>query len=1064
MPRQNGEASGKGPDPAEFEPEFVIADSEPPSRAGTPRPALNRSESSTKETARDNEEARTGDGQPEKPPYDDASATPQELPTDIRVKLRKLEKLESRYHELLRSYRIAHARVQTIDSFEASLRENTPLTSISDPRALVEYLNQLNLKGDIVLDELKRVSHDRDTYKEQLNDAERRAREAWDEVTSLQKPKGVADTNDDQAQLQTSTSAAGTSSTEEPIARQSPSGTAKSPPTSAKSRTGSLPSLSIFSPKSKPTESPVIMETREDLFSYDDEIPRLQSELKDRDDKIEELQTEVTSLQGDLAVTRESTSSMVQTLEEATRELNGLRDYKDRSAAELEEQRVSLEKLQTDLKAAETKVQDLEVVAQPSNAARVEELEEKVNRANDELQKLRGHTGQSEDQVDEAQKLQEQLISLEKALGEAEADRKLSDKKADTAASLVRTLRGQVAEVEEKHAEDEKGREESEQTLLNRILELERHLGSQQIRQDPVIENLSKKIPAMNASQAQHEPSAQVTDMAIPGKKKNKKKKKGGKGEQTKEAQPDQSEPVSIGTSKVDQGIDESVDSVKVLQDELHLCRRQLEERGAALETMRSKLKEQDDLKEEIESLRDDLINVGQGHVQAKERVKELQAEKQALQDTVSRLEKEITELQALNASETASSNEQHQDLAARFEELNSKAITLQTDLSAAQQLASSRFKELSELRAVMQKAQPELTCLRSEVGELRPIKEAHDKMEVALKQAESRQEQMRTEMATQKGLMAERDAEIEHATRRLDQESSSRCRAEEARDRASEEVQRLETEKRQAAEGLDKLSRDLSKARDEIRSLRSRQRDMEQQMTALKRDRDGLKEEMELKTAQHASAQSLMSSMRDQTTELAVQMKEARDRCESLEEEIADAHRLLGERSREGETMRRLLADIEGKADARVREMKERMDTAIEERDRAEDEASTAARRRARELDDLRNRVREAERSMKRAEEDKEELETAQRDWKRRREELEHRSEQSTHEVEEVRRAMGELRNALDESERQVRAAEKQKAAVEEAMEDTRRRVERLQKSNKVRPEMAYRAIEPLC
>lgn len=63
--------------------------------------------------------------------------------------------------ELLRSYRVAHKRATAIEPFEKALRENTPLTSISEPAALIEYLNQLNLKGDMVMDELKRFPQKR---------------------------------------------------------------------------------------------------------------------------------------------------------------------------------------------------------------------------------------------------------------------------------------------------------------------------------------------------------------------------------------------------------------------------------------------------------------------------------------------------------------------------------------------------------------------------------------------------------------------------------------------------------------------------------------------------------------------------------------------------------------------------------------------------------------------------------------------------------------------------------------------------------------------------------------
>ena len=156
-----------------------------PSRSGTPRPAVGE------EVAKEKLQSElTLDGKSDSHDGSPHTESPRiELPTDVRVKLRKLEKLESRYHELLRSYRIAHARVQSIEPFETSLRENTPLTSISDPNALVEYLNQVNLKGDMVLDELKRVSSERDEYQRKVIEAERSAKEAWDEVANLKQGK-----------------------------------------------------------------------------------------------------------------------------------------------------------------------------------------------------------------------------------------------------------------------------------------------------------------------------------------------------------------------------------------------------------------------------------------------------------------------------------------------------------------------------------------------------------------------------------------------------------------------------------------------------------------------------------------------------------------------------------------------------------------------------------------------------------------------------------------------------------------------------------------------------------
>ena len=841
----------------------------------------------------------------------------------------------------------------------------------------------------MVLEELKRVSSDRDAYKQKLSETEKSAQEAWDEVANLRRLNGSKDKPEEGERTANGSHLEDGTTVQELVNGDPLGATVKSPPSSIKSPTISVPGMSLFSPKPKATES---QQGSEDLFSYDSEIPRLENELHEKQIRINGLENEVKSLKRDLAVTRESTQSMVQTLEEATLELNSLRDTKERLESETKEQ--------------------------------------------------------NEEQI---KGLQQTISNVEKELTELKATSQKDEKRIDTLNSLVSTLRSQLTEAQDK----------------NQDLNIEIERSSKNIEQLEDRKTADRKTADLSQSVAQPE-SASVEalkqgpqstsneinnpqDTSNAGRKKNRKKKKGGKApvEQDKEIQSESVKEASPSTEESKEP--EETGTLSRLQDELRQLRVLLEEKDVAIDRISSKLKDQDGLQEEIGALRDDLVNLGSEHVEAKDKVKQLLAEKTALETTVTSLEKELVELRGAQASSAAGSEQKHNDIAGQFEDLKTKATTLQLDLSAAQQLASSRFKDLNDLRNVLQKAQPEINALRSEAAEVKSIKEALERKDAEFKRLDSRHEEMRSEVTGLKQTIANRESDIQALNQKIAQESSRKLKAEEAGSRAAQDVRRLETEKRQANEALDRLSKELSRVREELLSNKSRLKELEQQFSKTRSDSEGLKEEIELKTAQYASAQSLMASMRDQTAEMAMQMKEARERCESLDEEVAEAHRLLGERSREGETMRRLLADVEGRADARTREMKERMDTAIEERDRAEDEASTAGRRRARELEDLRNKYRDLERNLKRAEEDKEELEIAQKDWKRRREELEHRAGQSAKEVDEVRKAMGELRDALDENERQARDLEKQKAELRRSVEDTQCRLEKLQKSNKV-------------
>ena len=909
----------------------------------------------------------------------------------------------------------------------------------------------------MVLDELKRVSSERDMFKQKLAESERSTKEAWNEVANL---RSRTDDKADPEELEKV--AKGSQSDDEASMPGNPGDDplavpGKSPPASTKSPTVSIPGMSLFSPKQKPADSPVARQGSEDFFSYDGEIPRLETELRDRQEKINGLEKEVKILRGDLAVTRESTQSMVQTLEEATRELNSIRDSKDRLESHMQEEKVSSERLsehlRANLKEAQTGLQEMQAEHGSKCTDRVAELTLQLQTARHELESA--HLAASQNTSDDGmvEERQTNISKMETELFELRVRATESDKKIHTLSDLVNSLRSQLSEVEGKN-------QDLMVVIENRSKALESlHRKAEELEIMPEPEGQGSNVqrdgnsegPSIQEPQTVGKDQGSVPNASTSGKKRNKKKKKGGKSsvEQDKSPQTDlKHEPTQVEESK------ESLrtDSVSELQKELRQLRILIEEKDAAIERLYGKLKDQDDLREEIDTLRDDLVNVGQEHVEAKDQVKELMAQKSAMASTVTNLEKEIAELRGLHATSAAGSEQKHKDLIAECEDLEAKAKTLQTDLSAAQQLASSRFKTLNDLRNDLQRAQPEINALRSEAAEVKPIKEALGKRDADFRRLDSKYEELWSEATKVKQTLSDRDTEIKVLTQRIYQESSNRTTAEDASSKAGQEVQRLETEKRQAMESLDRLLRELGKAREELNASKTKMREVEQQLSKIKSESEGLKEDVDLKTAQYASAQSLMASMRDQTTEMAVQVKEARERCESLDEEVTDAHRLLSERSREGETMRSLLADVERRADARNREMKERMDAAFEERDRAEDEASTAGRRRARELEDLRNRYRDCERNLKRAEEDKEELEIVQKDWKRRREELEHRAGQSTTEVDDLRKAMAEVRDALDESEKQARDLEKQKGELRRSVDDTQLRLEKMQKSNKVR------------
>ncbi|KAF7713966.1 Uncharacterized protein PECH_000755, partial [Penicillium ucsense] len=1013
-PRRNTGTPVRGPDPKEFEGEFAIGEDEDSSRAATPRLETpeDPSEKATKPTETEPGEDDGEKGKAKLPvaessgkdlaPAGEKTPSAQdklELPVEVKAKLRRLDKLEGRYIELLKAYRSAHARVLSIEPFEAALRENTPLTSIAEPKALTEYLNQMSLKSDMVIDELKRVTTDRDDYKNKLEEAQRETKAAHDELTGLKSQKETSSQETNQK---------------------------------AENKEG---------------------EANEEFFSFDNEVPRLEGELKAKQEEVDTLKTEVDKLKKDLFVARESTEGMVQSLETSTRELVELREGKDKLDAEIDSLKSAKEKEVGELKA---KLADTE--------SSLREATEEVDQLKTDLQ------GKTE----VIERLQTEALEAEKPeldptllaqLEEAKKAKDATDKRLDVVQSLVDTFKSQLREAESqvsalKKEIDQKTEDSSKlQQVVNFVDGGLKGIPAWDQAKTNVVAGMEASFeeirnslaPPQNPTEPTSTPAVVEIEAPAPvvggsgagGKKKNKKKKKGGKAAE-EEPKTKEASVVEVATAAAEPGV------VDELTKQIETLTQQLSEKESAVDRLSAKLKGEEDLKEEIESLRDDLINVGQEHVESKDKIKELTAEKSALQETITKLEKELAEVRTSNASDSADSQKLHDDLKEEFERLRTRSASLETDLSAAQQLAATRFKDLTDLREKLEKVQPELRSLRAESSELKTMKDILASKNGELRKLEASCDELRAELKVIKTTVSERDSEVNTLNKKIRQETDSRLKAEEALTVAQSDLRSSEARKQEAITSRERTLGELSKAQEGLKSTRVKVREMEEQISQLTKEVGGLKEEIQLKTAQHASAQSLIGSMRDQTTEVATQMKEVKERCESLEEELADAHRLLNERTREGETMRRLINDIETRSEAKVRDFKERMEAAVEERDRAEDEASTQARRRAREMEDLKAKVREAERALRTAEEDRENLVQSQKDWRRRRDELESQSERSTQELEEVRQAMASLREQLDESERQVRDLEKEKIELRRSVEETSNRLEKLRRSHK--------------
>jgi chromosome segregation ATPase len=498
-------------------------------------------------------------------------------------------------------------------------------------------------------------------------------------------------------------------------------------------------------------------------------------------------------------------------------------------------------------------------------------------------------------------------------------------------------------------------------------------------------------------------------------------------------------------------------DSIANLKDELDAVQRsnrqEHEKLKEAMADKRDMIREREKLEVELTEIKAKLASEHELDG-LRDRLRQATDEKDALESAKRSFESQVADLKAQHNVNGAEGDAKAKALSADLSNFKSKAFELEKELAAANQLAQTRYKDLAELKIAYNKMQPELKKLREEAADVKQIRAELEQATMSIKRLEAKEKDLRSEIAEYKSQLASKDAELtswKEKTKRSEERSTA---LEESYETARKDLVASERTRDEAVEIREKLQNDLRKLEEQVEKFRSLIADLEKQVQKHTDEANSLREEMSMKAAQHASAQSLMDSMRDQTNELSTQMKEMREQKESIEEELIDANRLLSERSREAETMRRLLADVEGRAESKVKEMRERMDLALEERDRAEDEASSIGKRRAREIEDYKLRLHDAEREAGRAADARQDAECRVRDLLDRETKLQQRAFQAQAELTEVRTAMAQLRDALDETERQSRLLEKEKLEARKSLEEKEMRLERLQKSSKAMAE----------
>jgi len=846
--------------------------------------------------------------------------------------------------ELLRSYRVAHARVSNIDQFEAVLRENTPVATITDPSAFVDYITYLSVKSDMIMVELKKVSIDRDALKVKALEADKKTQALQEEIDS-------------------------------------------STPTSSKPEPSTGEGDDMHSTTHQVIDASTNSAIR-DLETCFNITPTADKQLSTR---LHDLLTPITDMQAqhtDLINTRDNAQTKLSEMEQELAQARTELQMANNAAATATSRNTILESLVASLRQDTT---DIIQVANDENVKNQEAMEKELHDAYSML-------------------VQSGLVKLD-TIEINTSDKVDSDMQVTPA--TVDTVEG--VEAGKKKSKNKKKKKATTSTPPAATTSTTTAATAEDVPLQSVsVEQLSETTRPINLTADQIAKIRQaITKNGI--------------------------------HAKCEASIKLLEEKIAAKSTSIEIMEKQTVDDKMVIDRINSRLKDEEGLRDEIESLRDDISHIGNDHVAAKDQIKTLQAEKE-------NLTRQLEESEKLKHITTADvTAESKNELELEITVLKDKLHTLQTDLTVANELSQTRYKDLTATNERLGKLQPELRNLQLEMERLKKDNDTMTKDSIKYAQIEARSEESRIEVSTLKSKVQEKEIESRNLTEKLKRAEERVKTVEESEIKARDGQTHVISSLREATEVKEKLNNDLQVSNKELEKSRKRLQDLESQLTTLRSDTASAKNELQLRIAQQTSAQTMMDSMQDQAREMAMQMKEVRARCDSLEEELADSQRLLMERSREGETMRRLLADVEGKADAKVKEMRERLDLAVEERDRAEEDASSSTRRRAREVEELRNKLRDAEHQRSAIQEEKEDLNRRNESAEKTRAEFEKKSVDAVKELDDMRLELNRLGDAMNENERQIREFEKERNDLKRSIDDKDKRLDKVQQGSKV-------------
>ncbi|CAB4479966.1 unnamed protein product [Rhizophagus irregularis] len=910
------------------------------------------------------------------------------LSEEIKEKLVKLKKYETKFPEILRLYKKLLNEKKAI---ETVLRENTHLDGLSDVESFEAHLRNLNIKNEMSMEEIKRLTQIQDESKKQIEEIKEahnmQSKSQTDLIENLQEKFKEQEKEVVELRKQLLEKSSPPSTLQEINNHKDDITNLDKPSENENENSLDEVAIEALSPPSSIDSQTLknVEEINSIRSQYETKIVSLQKQLDDIKPtnsslnlKIEELNNELSNFHKKVENLESSNLELKRKLEDSSNNLNESikkLDLYNQKIQELESDKSLLKenetKLSNEISQLCEKIETL-TNTQINNEKNLRiEFEQKITQLKNNSSAKKSSLEKTIEELNKEnenvrKELEQHHMALNTKIKEFEEEKDLItkqfDKKLDDAKiAKEKALNDAIAENE---ALDIEAWETERHQLEAQIKLLQQEI--EQLKQENVPSS-KPSSPPTGIIQERDALQIQVEEMrsALSSLTQN---------NNVDENQPDKA-PIES---------DSVTEEIHELKNELNTVRKQVDEQQTKIQeseeqitTLKNNVSEKDEqlstVRSQLDSTKESIVKLEQTINEYRDKVSEIEKAKDNLQKNLDsiiierdNLLKERDELKLTHVEINKQNDSLKSDLTStrgkltelenqigelmkERDDLNSSKKDLIKDLEIVQKKANdSRARmddEMEALRNKLAATEKNYALLESDVSRLHVAKtDALEKLsdvESRLKSLTQRERELQESFNEAKSTVQKRDNELDNLKKQQADDEEKRKQSLNLLKKTQQKINTLEKEKKDLSEEVERLQ-DTARtaeqsANKELTAKSTQISQLEALNEKLTAEKEGLFDQLQMKEAEFESSQSLMENSQHRSTELTHQLKEIEEKSLALEEELTLLKRLYKEKSRENEALTIRVEELDKGTTERVDSLRKQVETHKQVKEKAE-------------------------------------------------------------------------------------------------------------------------------